>query len=136
MNSNDRTRRATDRHTKLSQVCPRDAAPTWRQRRMDDVRSWGWNSLCKFAPLSVTNKKSIPTVNIPSALLVRSSEHCSFHDSVCGRGENAARSCVMPWSHFICNCSCYRRAEVDGFPKLCNELLPSTSRTLSRLSQS
>ena len=48
MNSNVRTRRASDRHTILSQVCPRDVAPTWRQRQMDNLRSWDLNSLCSF----------------------------------------------------------------------------------------
>ena len=33
------------------------------------------------------------------------------------------------WLCCTCNCSCYRLAVVDRFSKLCNELLPSTSRT-------
>ena len=36
-----RTRWAIDRHTVLPQVCPCDTAPTWRQREVDDLTSWG-----------------------------------------------------------------------------------------------
>ena len=52
MNREVRTRRTTDCHTILSQVCPRDDAPTWCQRQMDDFRSWGLKSLCSVGSSS------------------------------------------------------------------------------------
>ena len=35
---------------------------------------------------------------------------------------------IQLWLHSTCNCSCYRRTVADGFPNVCNELVPSTSR--------
>ena len=46
MNNNVIKRCTIDRHTILSQVCPRDVAPTWRQRQMDKLRSCDLNILC------------------------------------------------------------------------------------------
>ena len=129
---------ATDPPTTFPQVCPRDEAPTLRQRQMDDLRSWGLNSLCSFCspcgdiPRETT--KCIPIVDIPSTLLVHSSEPCSFHDSVSGRGKDAASSRVMSkipsniqhWLHSTCNCSCDWWAVVDGFTP---NSATSTSRT-------
>ena len=51
MYSNVRKPWATDRHTVFPQVCPCDIAPTWRQKQMDILRSWGLGSLSSFCPV-------------------------------------------------------------------------------------
>ena len=85
-NGKIRTRCTTDCHTILSQACPRDVAPTWRQRKMDNFRTWGLNSPCSFcstfSDIPKKTPRSTPTVNIPSTLLIHSSKHCSFHESI------------------------------------------------------
>ena len=69
MNSNGRTRRTTDRDTTTSQVFPHDVAPTWRQRQMNDLRSWDMKNLCSicssFGDIPRDNE-IVPTVDILS----------------------------------------------------------------------
>ena len=91
MNSSVRTRCTADCNTKLHQVCLRDLPPTWRQRKMDNLTTWGLNSLCNLdcslSDIPRKTTKSIPTVDIPSTLFVHPSKHCSFHDSISGHVE-------------------------------------------------
>ena len=69
MNSYIRTRRTTDRHAVFPEG-PCDRAPTWRQRQMDDLMSWGaWIASVASASVSVTpprkTTKSIPIFDSP-----------------------------------------------------------------------
>ena len=100
MNNNVIKRCTIDRHTILSQVCPRDVAPTWRQRQMDKLRSCDLNILCgvgsSFGDIPRKTTKSIPTVDIPSVSNIHLSNPWSFHESICRHDENAAGSCVVP----------------------------------------
>ena len=76
------------------------ALVTWRRRgakrQLDDLTSWGLNSLCtvsfSFSDIPRKTTKSIPTVDIPSAVNIHASKPCSFHDSISGHDENAAGS--------------------------------------------
>ena len=132
-----RTRRGNDGHTVVPQICPCDIAPTWRERRMDDLRSSLCSFCSRFGDIPKETTKSIPIVDIPSTLLVHPSNPRSCHDSISGHDENAASSRMLSkipsniqlWLHSTCNCSCYRWEVVDRFPNFCNELLLSTSRT-------
>ena len=101
------------------QVCPCDMAPTWRQRQIDDLRSWGLDCLSSFCTrfgyIPRKTSKSIPIFGVLSMLCVHPSKPCSF-DSFSGHGQNAASSRMVSkipsniqlWLHFTCNCSCYR----------------------------
>ena len=61
-------------------------APTWRQRQMGYLKSWGsdsLNSFClRFCYVPKKTSKSIPISDIPSILFVHPSKPCSFHDSL------------------------------------------------------
>ena len=108
-------------------------APTWRQKKMDNLKKWGVNSLCSVGSSfgDIPRKaKSTPTVDIPSVLNIHPSKPCNFEDSICYRDERVPavrawcpRYHMQLWLHSTCNRSCYRWAAV------CNEFLPSTSRT-------
>ena len=69
MNRDVRTRCTTNCHTVPSQVCPRDVAPTWRQRKVDNFRTWGSNGLCSIGAslgdIPRKTAKHTSTFNIP-----------------------------------------------------------------------
>ena len=126
-----------DHLTIFPQVRPCDMAPTWRQKQTDDLKSWGLDglsSLCShFSHIPVKTSKSIPVVDIPSALFVHPSNlHDSFsgHDEMRPVGEVASKipSNIQLWLHSTCNCPCYHWTAADGFPELCSGLDSSTSR--------
>ena len=136
-----RTRRAT---RSSHRTFLKSALVTWRrrgvQKQIDDLRSWGLDGLCSFCPVSVTSKEDheehfqFSTFHRLSSFILQNPAAFTTPSVVMMRMLPVLAWCprYRPthscWLHSTCNCSCYRWAVVDGCPRFCNAILPSTSR--------
>ena len=123
MTSNVRTHCTVDCHTILSQVCPRDTAPTWRQREMDNLR----------APHSVGDISRKTAKSTPNFRHSIGFQTFILRNPAAFTTLLPARACD-PRYRPIYSVGCIPLATalpLAGRWHKCNELLPSTPRTPS-----